>query len=512
MLLPLLIFIPFFGGLLCWKFDKYHNQSIINWIALFFSFLTLILSCTLLIYNTNCNNITLIKKNLILWKLKFFFPWIENLGINFELALDGLSLIMILLSSFLVFIAIIFSINDYKKKKGIFYFNIFWILSNIIGILLSINMFLFFIFWEMMLIPTYFLIVLWGNKKFNIKKRIFTATKFFLYTQLGGVIMLICILTLAYIHYQTYGFFSFSYENLLKLKLPYCTEYILMLGFFIAFAVKMPIVFLHGWLPESHNHSPTNGALDITGILLKVSVYGLIRFNLSLFPNASFKFSEIAMILGIINIFYGSWMAFSQNNIKRLIAYASISHMGFILIGIYSKNEIALQGVVIQMILNSLSTAALFLISGKVYKYLNTFNLIKLSGTWGYIKWLPAFMLFFTISNLGIPGTGNFIGELMILIGSFKNYPIIVLISLLGIIFSSIYSVNLIQKFCFGEKKFNKEFFSNIINSEFFILILLSLLIVLIGFYPKIILNIFDTSITNIHEYFINSIFLSDNY
>ena len=209
-------------------------------------------------------------------------------------------------------------------------------------------------------------------------------------------------------------------------------EYLLMLGFFIAFAVKMPVVPLHGWLPDAHSQAPTAGSVDLAGILLKTAAYGLLRFALPLFPNASAEFAPIAMWLGVIGIFYGAWMAFAQTDIKRLIAYTSVSHMGFVLIAIYTGSQLAYQGAVIQMIAHGLSAAGLFILCGQLYERLHTRDMRQMGGLWSKIKWLPAMSMFFAVATLGMPGTGNFVGEFMILFGSYKVVPVITVISTFG--------------------------------------------------------------------------------
>lgn len=494
MILPWLILIPFISGLLGWHFE-FRNKKFAKIIALI-SIITLIILTIIILINENY--IFTQEKN---FKYKFNYPWIENFGINFYLSLDGLSLIMIILTELLGLTAILASWHEKRKYNGAFYLNIMILLGSTIGIFLSTDMFLFFLFWEIIAIPMYFLMSLWGNKKYNLKNKLNCANKFFIYSQTSGILMLIGILGLSYINKYQKGFWTFNYDLLSDISMPYHIEYMLMLIFFVSFAIKIPVFFLHEWLIDLHCKSPNSGIVDIIGILIKTAVYGLLKFNLVLFPYSSNNFSYIPIFLGIISIFYFSWVAFGQTDIKKLIAYASISHMGYILIGIYSNTKLSLQGVIIQIFSNSLSTAALFILCGFIYKITNTRNIKEIGGLWNYINWLPGMMLFFSLANLGIPGTGNFIGEFMILSGGIKNNPFIVFIATCGLLFSTIYSLNMIQKIFFGKTILLKKTLPSLKKIEIMTLLILMFFIIIVGLYPQIILNISNNSINNIYQY-----------
>jgi NADH-quinone oxidoreductase subunit M len=273
-------------------------------------------------------------------------------------------------------------------------------------------------------------------------------------------------------------------------------EFFLMLCFFLAFAVKMPVVPFHNWLPDIHTYSPTAGSVDLSGVLLKTAAYGLLRFSIPLFPHASSIFSIFVMYLGTFSIFYSAWIAFSQKDIKRLVAYSSISNMGFILIAIYANNKIAFEGVVIQMLAHGVSTAALFILIGQLYERLHTREINNMGGLWSKIRWIPAFSLFFFMANIGIPGTGNFVGEFMMLIGIFTFSPFFSGISVLILIFSAIYSLRIIVRTYYGEVK-NYLKIDSITNREFFIITCLVLVLVLLGFFPQIILDTACLSLYN---------------
>lgn len=501
MLLPWLILVPFFGGILCLKAEIINKKfpRYISVICLIIEFLLLLILIKkfMLVSKENLE--------LINWKYKFFANWIPRFGISLYFSIDGLSLIMIILSCILSIIAVLSSWEETKKNCGFFYFNLMFILSSVIGIFLSMDMILFFFFWELILLPMYFLISLWGHKEYSQNSIVKTANKFFIYNQIGGAVMLVSILSLSYMHYYQYGFLTFNYELLQNLNMPYYIEYFLMLGFFISFAIKLPVIGLHGWLADFHAKTPNTGAVDLLGILIKTSIYGLLRFNINFFPKTSADFSYIAILLGIINIFYFSFISYRQNDIKRLVAYSSMSHMGFVLIAIYSRNISSLQGVIIHSISYSLSSSALFILCGQIFKRLKTRNMNNIPLIlWDKIKWLPGILMFFSLANLGLPGTGNFIGEFIILNSSFSSYPKIIFITTLSLIFSSIYSLNMVQKTCYLNTNNKKQSFINEMNlHEILIMFILAFLIIILGFFPQIVLNISYPTITNTNKLFI---------
>lgn len=503
MLLPWLILIPFIGGFLCWQTERF-GVKMPRWIALITMGLTLALGLQLWLQG----GYSLTQSaGLPQWQSEFILPWIPRFGITIHLAIDGLSLLMVVLTGLLGVLAVLCSWREIEKYQGFFHLNLMWILGGVIGVFLAIDMFLFFFFWEMMLVPMYFLIALWGHKASDGKTRITAATKFFIYTQASGLVMLIAILALVFVHYNATGVWTFNYEDLLKTPMSHGVEYLLMLGFFIAFAVKMPVVPLHGWLPDAHSQAPTAGSVDLAGILLKTAAYGLLRFSLPLFPNASAEFAPIAMWLGVIGIFYGAWMAFTQYDIKRLIAYTSVSHMGFVLIAIYTGSQLAYQGAVIQMIAHGLSAAGLFILCGQLYERLHTRDMRMMGGLWGKMKWLPALSMFFAVATLGMPGTGNFVGEFMILFGSFNVVPTITVISTFGLVFASVYSLAMLHRAYFGKAKSEiaAQELPGMSLRELFIILLLVVLLVLLGFYPQPILDTSHSVMGNIQQWFVNS-------
>lgn len=305
--------------------------------------------------------------------------------------------------------------------------------------------------------------------------------------------MLIAILGLVLVNYLNTGVVTFDYALLLDAEMPAGVEYLLMLGFFAAFAVKFPIVPFHSWLPDAHAQAPTAGSVDLAGILLKTAAYGMIRFALPLFPNASAEFAPIAMALGLIGIFYGALLSFAQTDIKRLVAYSSISHMGFVLIGIYSGSELALQGAIVLMLAHGISAAALFILCGQLYERLHTRDMTQMGGLWKRIAWLPALSLFFAVASLGLPGTGNFIGEFLVLFGAFARQPWVVVIATTGLVLSSVYSLAMVHRAYYGPSRSDTPL-AGLNAREAGMVLSLVVLLVLLGIYPQPVL---DTSLAS---------------
>jgi NADH-quinone oxidoreductase subunit M len=382
------------------------------------------------------------------WLIDYRADWIPSFGISLHLAVDGLSLLMLLLTFFIGLISVLISWKEIKENVGFFHFNILWILSGITGVFLSMDLFLFYFFWELMLVPMYFLICIWGHEN-----RIYASYKFFIYTQASGLLMFISIIALYFIHGRNTGIYTFDYTKLLGTVLSAPVAFLLMLGFLVAFLVKLPIVPLHNWLPDAHTEAPTAGSLILAALLLKTGAYGLLRFVIPLFPEASVQFAPVGMVLGVIGILYGAKLAFAQTNLKRLVAYTSVSHMGFVIIGVYAFNELAYQGVVMQMIAHAISTGALFILVGQLYERIHTQEISKMGGFWKQVPVMGGIGLIFAMASLGLPGLGNFIAEFLTLAGTYKaNIPIACLASI-GLVAATIYSLRILQKVFFGKEK-----------------------------------------------------------
>jgi NADH-quinone oxidoreductase subunit M len=493
MILLLLIFIPLIGGFFSWQSQRI-GEIFPRLVSLFF--LTLNFFLIFKIFFKNNFFISSDIKNS--WNEEICIPWIKDYGINLHLGMDSLSWLMIFLTIFLSLISVLLTWNEDIKNIGFFLFLIMFMISNMIGIFLSLDLFLFFIFWEVISIPIYFLIVYWGRKTMKRKKNIVFANKYLIYSQISGLTLLISILFLVINYYDFYHIWTFDFDILKSCFLNKNIEHVLMFGFLVSFFIKLPVVPFHSWFPNFHKNTPISGSFDLIGIVIKTSIYSLLRFNLFLFPRSSYFFSKFFCFLGLFSIFYGIFLVFSQTSIKKIIAYTSISHMGFILIAIYSGTLAALQGVFIQIISYSLSTSGLIILTRILYRNFKTDNFKKMSGLWKKMSYVPGFFLFFVMSHLGIPGTGNFSGEYLILFGSFQRYPEIVVCSMIGLIISSICLLGVFHRIFYGKSNFYDDITYQISILEFLILFLFIFLLIFIGLFPNFLLKIFNSSITNI--------------
>lgn len=387
---------------------------------------------------------------------EFSVPWIPQIGVSVHLAADGLSLAFIALTIVLGIVSVFGSWNEVTKRVGFFHFNLLWVLAGVAGVFMSFDMFLFYFFWEMMLIPMYFLIAIWGHEK-----KTYASIKFFIFTQASGLFMLLSILALFYFHGRATGNFTFDYFALLQdraaMSMGARTAMLVMLGFFAAFAVKLPAFPFHSWLPDAHTEAPTAGSIVLAGLLLKTGGYGLIRFVLPLFPEASARFAPVAITLGVIGVLYGAVLAFSQQDMKRLIADTSISHMGFVLIGIFALNQTALTGAFIEMLAHGVSTGMLFFIAGTLADRVGTRDMARISVAaerplWSATPRIGSIGIIFALASMGLPGMGNFVGEFLVLFGAFVAHPAVAIIASLGMVAATAYSLRLIRKTFFGGK------------------------------------------------------------
>jgi NADH-quinone oxidoreductase subunit M len=417
------------------------------------------------------------------WIMEYQSTWIPQLGIGMHLAIDGFSLLILMTSYFLSIIALIASWKEVQKSIGFFQFNILWIIAGITGVFMSLDLFLFYFFWEIMLIPMYFVIGIWGHKK-----RVNASFKFFLFTQASGLLMFVSIIMLYLIHSSNTGIYTFDLEQLTGTAMSPVMEMVVMSGFLIAFLVKLPAVPFHNWLPDAYTEAPTTGSVIFS--MLKPGAYGLLRFFIPLFPHSAEIIAPYIMIVGVAGILYGAKLAYAQTNLKRLISYTSISHVGFLLIGIFAFNELAYQGVMMMMIVLGITTAGLFIISGQIEERMHTSNIDRIGGIWAQTPVMGAMGLIFAMASLGLPGSGNFIAEFLTLAGAFKSNAIITGIACTGLIAATIYSLKIIHKVFLGPK--NHDIKIRDINiREKFVMATLVILIVFLGLFPQ---KVFDTS------------------
>lgn len=487
MILALLLLIPLFAGILAWGAGKW-NATAPRWISLIALGVDFGLALTL--WETSADQSRL-------WIVQLNKAWIPQWGVRFHLGMDGLSLLLVLLTLFLGILSVAASWQGIRSKVGFFHLNLMWVLAGIIGVFLALDLFLFYFCWELMLLPMYFLIGIWGHEN-----RTYAAIKFFLFTQASGLLMLLSILGLYFIHGRATGSYTFDYFELLHTPLSSPTAFWLMLGFFIAFAVKLPVIPLHTWLPDAHTEAPTAGSVILAGLLLKTGAYGLIRFVLPLFPSASHSLAPFAMALAVAGIIYGSVLAFSQKDLKRLVAYTSVSHLGFVLLGVFAGTPLALQGAVIQMICHGLSTGALFILVGAIQDRMHTRRIDDMGGFWTLAPRMSSIGMFFALASLGLPGLGNFIGEFLTLLGTYQVSPVFGVLGSLGFIVSTIYSLWLVQAVFQGVKKdkLTAELLPDFSPVETLILAIPMAALVWIGIYPQPLLNVTAVRIAEVHD------------
>jgi len=379
------------------------------------------------------------------FKLEVFYPWIHSPRINLHLGADGISIFLVHLITLLTPIGILASWNEIKHRVKEFHIMLLLLEVSVIGIFLSLDLFVFFLFWEFGLIPLAFLIGIWGHER-----RLYAAIKFLIYTMGGSTFMLVGIIWL----YNMTGSFDFvAIQGLIQqgyLSFSPRTEMLLFLSFFIAFAIKVPLFPFHTWLPDAHTEAPTAGSVDLAGVLLKTGAYGIIRFCLPLFPNASHRAAPWVAVLAIISIIYGALVALVQPNLKRLVAYSSVSHMGFVVLGIFAFTNIALQGAVFLMIAHGISTGALFLLVGMLYERRHTFEITEFGGLATPMPRYAAYFLFAVLSSLGLPLLNGFIGEFLVLLGVYQVHWKWAAWAATGVILSACYLLWAYQRVFFG--------------------------------------------------------------
>ncbi len=479
-LLTYIIFTPLAGALILLLLD---TEKLVKSVSIFFASLTFVLSVLLYL------NFDASKPG---FQFVEYVPWVHSLNIAYHLGIDGISLLLIALTTFLTLIALIASWSSIGKRVKSFNFFVLLLEVGMLGVFCSLDLFLFYIFWEAMLIPMYFIIGIWGHER-----RVYAAVKFFLYTMFGSLLMLVAIIWLGY-YAGTLPGGQFT-TNLVELyqiapTIPLSVQTWLFLAFTLSFAIKVPIFPLHTWLPDAHTEAPMAGSVLLAGVLLKMGTYGLLRFSLPLFPQSAFKFLPLMAILAIIGIIYGAFVSMVQKDLKKLVAYSSVAHLGFVVLGIFAVTVESMQGSVIQMVNHGLTTGALFLLVGMLYDKRHTRMISDFGGLARVTPVLATFFMIAMLGSVGLPGLNGFVGEFLILVGSFKSdflgSPAYAIAATSGVILAAVYLLWMYQRVFFKTvDKPENEHITDLNLRQILVLSAIVVFIVWIGVHPMTFLS-----------------------
>lgn len=480
-LLSIILFLPLIGGIVL-LFWKNADQSKIRNAAFLIALVDFLLSTSLYLwFDPSTSDPQFVEQH----------SWIASLGVEYFIGIDGLSLFLVLLTTFLTPLCVLISWNDIRAKIKQFFALLLILETGILGVFVAFDVFLFYLFWEAMLIPMYFLIGIWGGPN-----RVYAAVKFFLYTIAGSLLMLVAIVFLYNYHEAQTGTATFNILQLYGTNLPLHQQYWLFLAFFVAFAIKVPLFPFHTWLPDAHTEAPTAGSVILAGVLLKMGTYAMLRFAIPLFPAMAKYFAPAIIVLGLIGIIYGALVAMVQPDVKKLVAYSSVSHLGFVMVGMFVFNEQGLHGAILQMVNHGLSTGALFLLVGMIYERRHTRMIADFGGI---AKQMPVYFILFLIvllSSIGLPLLNGFVGEFLILLGAFRANAWIAIIATSGVVWGAVYMLWMFQRVMFGplDREENKQL-KDLDRREIAILVPIIIAMFWIGIYSNSILRKMDISV-----------------
>ena len=491
-LLSFLIFTPLIGALILLLVPGRHVNAH-RWGALGFSLLAMAFSFLVaLSFDNDVEGFQLVQQA----------DWISLFGIQFKVGVDGISLVFILLTTLLTSISILASFGPIQTRVKEYMIAFLVLEVGMLGVFLSLDLFLFYVFWEVVLVPMYLIIGIWGGAN-----RIYATIKFVIYTLVGSLLMLIAILALAWSYATANGgdwTGAFDYERLLAFDIDPTLQFWAFLGFFLAFAIKVPMWPFHTWLPDAHTEAPTAGSVILAGVLLKLGGYGLIRMNLPLFPDATLDLAPFIIALSIIGMLYGAIVAIRQPDLKRLIAYSSVSHMGFVTLGIFVLNEQGVQGAVFQMVGHGVITGALFLLVGVIYERTHDRTIAKMGGLGQRVPVFATLMVFFSLASAGLPGLAGFVGEFLVLLGSVAYQPWVGYVAALTIIFAAVYLLYMVQNIIMGDvTDFLKglgDKLTDVKPIEVATLAPLVLLTIVLGLFPALVLDITAAPVEHVLE------------
>jgi len=479
-LLSTLIFFPILGGLSLLAIPRQQTATI-RLLALFVSLIEFCLTLpVVLMFDKTTHAMQFVELH----------PWISALNINYALGIDGISILFLLLTAVIIVLSILVSWESITTKVQEFFVSMLLLEGAMMGVFCATDLFLFYIFWEAMLIPMFLIIGIWGGPN-----RIYATVKFFLYTLVGSLLMLVGIILLYQNGGHTFDVVKLAGQNYsLKLQL------VLFWAFFAAFAVKVPMWPVHTWLPDAHTEAPAAGSVILAGVLIKMGAYGFLRFSLPILPDATQEMMMPMLVISVIAIVYGAIICLAQTDLKRLIAYSSVSHMGFVTLGLFALNQRGLEGAILQMVNHGIVTGALFLAIGMIYERTHTREISAYSGLASTMPVFAGFFLLFTLAAVGLPGTNGFIGEFLILLGGFERQPWVTVISASGLILGAWYMLWLYQRIFFNEVKESMHGLTQLNRREILTLVPMVLLIFWIGLYPNALLSFMHTSVTHLIE------------
>ncbi len=491
LLLTYLLLTPIIGSILVLFFKK-EQIKIVRWFALLISLIAFIISL-IVYYNFDST------------KSEFQFVhqviWISSLNVSYNVGVDGISLLLVLLTTFLTPLTFLSTWKSVEKNIKMFTFSMLFLEAGMLGVFISLDIFLFYIFWEAMLIPMYFIIGIWGGER-----RIYASIKFFIYTMVGSLLMLVAIIWLAVYASEITGKFTTNLLELYKVgpTIPHQIQGWMFGAFFLSFAIKVPLFPLHTWLPDAHVEAPTAGSVILAGVLLKMGTYGILRYCLPLFPQSAINFAPLISVLAIIGIIYGALVSMVQTDMKKLVAYSSVSHLGFVVLGTFAMTVESVQGAVLQMVNHGLSTGALFLLVGIIYERTHRRDISYYGGIARIVPLYSVALMIASLSSVGLPGLNGFIGEFLILLGTFKSSVLnswwYTAFAATGVIFAAVYLLWMYQRVVFGEVK-NPELqkqLTDLTTREYVVLIPIFIFIIWIGIYPSTFLDLTDLSTKSI--------------